>query len=58
MKRIDEELSYRNVCRTCKEATQDVDPGLSNGVCCYCGYWGVPPGPEREAHRAKRRSQR
>lgn len=44
-------------CVTCGEGRQDLDPGFSAGRCCFCGYWGVPPGPEREAMRAERRAQ-
>lgn len=44
-------------CRECNEVPRTEDPALSSGVCCYCGYWGIPPGTEREAHRTRRRSE-
>lgn len=48
------------VCDTCKEASRPTDPlpsRLGDGVtmqCVYCGYWGIPPGQERESHRVSR----
>lgn len=42
------------VCTTCGEVPHQSDPVLSNGVCVYCGYWGIPKGPERAAMRARR----
>jgi len=41
-------------CSRCGEARRMDDPGLSNSVCCWCGYWDVPPGPEREEARKRR----
>lgn len=46
-------------CDTCGEHARGNDPGLSpryDGamICAFCGYWGVPPGPERERMREAR----
>lgn len=41
-------------CSTCHETAQWMDPLFSGGICIYCGYWNIPPGPEREADRAER----
>lgn len=45
------------VCNRCGEEPRGEDPGLSAGVCAFCGYWGLPPGPAREKLRAERRAQ-
>jgi hypothetical protein len=44
-------------CARCFEAPRRNDPGMSNGLCVFCGYWDIPPGPTREAMRAKRDAQ-
>lgn len=44
-------------CILCNEVPRGLDPGLVNGVCCFCGYWSIPPGPERESLRAQREKQ-
>lgn len=48
-------------CSTCGEIRLENDPGLhySNGkfICVFCGYWGVPPGPDRDKLRAGRSSE-
>lgn len=42
-------------CILCHEEPREGDPGMSAGVCCFCGYWRIPPGAEREKLRAERR---
>lgn len=41
-------------CTKCGEAPRGEDPGLSNGICVFCGYWNVAPGAEREVIRLNR----
>lgn len=45
----------QETCKTtCGEAPCESDPALSNGVCAWCGYWNVPPGPQRDLLRRSR----
>ncbi len=48
-------------CHTCNDTPHPSDPALvkQNGkmVCCFCGYWGIFPGREREELRRKRMEQ-
>lgn len=32
----------------------DLRRALNIPIHCYCGYWNIPPGPRRKAHRAER----
>lgn len=47
-------------CAVCGEVPRVDEPGLSfrpaigDHACVWCDYWGVPPGPEREAARQER----
>lgn len=50
------ELAGFPPCRTCGETPTANEPALSNGVCFWCGYWGIPVGAEREELRAKRKA--
>lgn len=49
-----EEKALTAPCTVCKEAPRGEDPGLSKGLCFFCGYLDVPPGEVRERIRAER----
>jgi len=44
-------------CTRCGETPRGEDPGLSAGICFFCGYLDLPPGQQREEVRLARGSK-
>lgn len=47
-------MSEKDTCIECGEMPTKEDPGLSGGVCFWCGYMSLSPGPIRETFRTMR----